>query len=119
MDLDKLFDKKNITASSKNLYMKNLARLNGGKPIKNMTFLKDHTKIEELLSKYKENTKRSYYISIVSLLKGLCDQNENSKVYKKLYHIYFEKMEQLNKSLKTNNEKTEKEKENWISYDIT
>ena len=41
MDLDKLFDKKNITASSKNLYMKNLARLNGGKPIKNMTFLKD------------------------------------------------------------------------------
>ena len=36
MDLDKLFDKKNITASSKNLYMKNLARLNGGKPIKNM-----------------------------------------------------------------------------------
>ena len=117
MDLDKLFDKKNITASSKNLYMKNLARLNGGKPIKNMTFLKDHTKIEELLSKYKENTKRSYYISIVSLLKGLCDQNENSKVYKKLYHIYFEKMEQLNKSLKTNNEKTEKEKENWISQE--
>ena len=35
----------------------------------------------------------------------------------KLYDIYYTYMETLNKELKNNNEKTEKERENWISQE--
>ena len=41
LDLEKLFAEKNITLSSRDLYIKNLTRLNDGQPIKNIHFLKD------------------------------------------------------------------------------
>ena len=113
MDLDDIFTKKNITESSKNLYVKNLTRLNGGQPIKDLKFLADEASvIEGLNQKYKPNTVRSYVISIVSLLKCIDDKKSQ-----KLYSKYYPYLESLNKSLKENNTKTEKETENWISQD--
>jgi hypothetical protein len=116
LDLDKLFQEKNITSSSRNLYVRNLTRLNDEQSIKNINFLKDPQEIQKKLEKYKSNTRRSYYIAIVSLLKILSSQ-PNGKKYKKLYDIYYTYMESLNKELKNNNEKTEKERENWISQE--
>jgi hypothetical protein len=69
LDLDKWFSEKNITVSSKNLYMKNLKRLKDGNKAKNVTFLNDAELIQEKLAKYKPNTQRSYIIAIVSFLK--------------------------------------------------
>ena len=113
MDLDDIFTKKNITESSKNLYVKNLTRLNGGQPIKDLKFLADEASvIEGLNQKYKPNTVRSYVISIVSLLKCIDDKKSQ-----KLYSKYYPYLESLNKSLKENTTKTEKETENWISQD--
>jgi len=113
MNLDDIFTKKNITESSKNLYMKNLTRLNGGQPIKDLKFLADEKVVMEALSaKYKPNTVRSYVISIVSLLKCIDDKKS-----KKMYLAYYPYLEELNKSLKENVVKTEKETENWISQD--
>jgi len=114
-DLNTIFTKKNITESSKNLYIKNLTRLNDGQPIKNLKFLKDvgaiMTKLEE---KYKPNTQRSYIISIVSLLKTVC---EDKPSYKKLYNEYYTILDKMNKDLKDQTAKTEKEQENWIGQD--
>lgn len=113
MDLDDIFTKKNITESSKNLYVKNLTRLNGGHPIKDLKFLADEASvIEGLNQKYKPNTVRSYVISIVSLLKCIDD-----KKAQKMYAKYYPYLEALNKSLKENTTKTVKETENWISQD--
>jgi len=113
MDLGDIFTKKNITESSKNLYMKNLIRLNGGLPIKDLKFLADEKAvIEGLNAKYRPNTVRSYVISIVSLLKCIDDKKS-----KKLYSAYYPYLEALNKSLKENTTKTEKEETNWISQD--
>ena len=78
--LDKLRSK-NISDSSLELYTKNLLRLNNGKQIKNVNFLKDPASILEKISHYKPNTRRTYIISIVSLLK------EEPKL-KKLYDKY-------------------------------
>jgi len=113
-DLDKLFDDKNISQSSKTLYLKNLERLNGG-VLKNFNFLKDVEKVMEKIQKYKPNTQRTYIISVVSLLKSLCAIQP--KKYKKLYDKYYPYLENLNKELKSNTEKTDKEKENWIDQD--
>jgi hypothetical protein len=112
-DLEKLFAEKNITASSKNLYLKNLVRLNSGNEIKNFNFLKNEKEIQEKLEKYKPNTQRTYIISIVSLLKEL--STKEPRKYKKLYDKYFILLDKFNKDLKTNNDKSIREQENWIS----
>jgi hypothetical protein len=116
LDLEKLFAEKNITLSSRDLYIKNLTRLNDGQPIKNIHFLKDEQEIQAKLEKYKPNTRRSYYIAIVSLLKVFISQS-NGKKYQKLYEKYYSQMESLNKELKSNNEKSAKERENWITQE--
>ena len=112
-DLNELFTAKNITESSKKLYLANLTRLNGG-PIKNLKFLNDVEAIQEKLKKYKPNTQRSYIISIVSLMKSL---KEKQKKYAKLYDSYYAILDTMNKSLKDNTEKTEKEEKEWIGQD--
>ena len=116
LDLEKLFAEKNITLSSRDLYIKNLTRLNDGKPIKNIHFFKDEQEIQAKLEKYKPNTRRSYYIAIVSLLKVFISQS-NGKKHQKLYEKYYSHMESLNKELKSNDEKSAKERENWISQE--
>lgn len=112
-DLNELFTAKNITESSKKLYLANLTRLNGG-PIKNLKFLNDVAAIQEKLQKYKPNTQRSYIISIVSLLKSLKDKQ---KKFSKLYDSYYAILDTMNKSLKDNTEKTEKEEKEWIGQE--
>ena len=59
---------KGISDSSKKLYLANLKRLNGGVEPSNYKFLEDTKAIEEKIDKYSQNTKRTYYISIVSFL---------------------------------------------------
>jgi hypothetical protein len=110
---DSLFDGKVISDSSKNLYLKNLVRLNGGQPLKNLNFLKDVETIQKKLDELKPNTRRTYIIAIVSLLKSLIDQPK----MKKLYDRYYPSLEAINKDLKTSNEKTPKETDNWLSQD--
>ena len=112
MNIDELLSSKNITESSKNLYIKNLQRLNDG-PVKNLSFLKNIDSVMEKIEKYKPNTQRSYIISIVSLLRVLTDRPR----FKKLYDKYYEILLMMNKSLKTSNEKSLREKENWISQE--
>jgi len=112
--MNEIFTDKNITESSKNLYMKNLIRLNGGE-IKNFNFLKNEKEILEKLKKYKPNTQRTYIISIVSLLKSL--STKEPKKYKKLYTSYYSVLDEMNKNLKVNNEKSDKEEKNWISQE--
>jgi hypothetical protein len=108
MDYDIFVNKPNISASSRKLYTFNLTKLNGGKPITNLKFLGNDDilgKIEAL----KPNTRRTYLISIVSALK---DRPEAK--YKKLFVKYYSILEQLNKELKNNTEKTPRVKENWL-----
>jgi len=111
MENSKLFQSlkdKNITESSLKLYLNNLRRLNGGEFPKSFSFLKDVDAILERIKDYKPNTQRSYIISIVSLLK------QEPKL-KKLYDKYYTILMKFNKELKTNNDKSETQKENWIS----
>jgi hypothetical protein len=101
---------KNITESSLKLYLNNLKRLNGGEFPKSFSFLKDTDKILADLEKYKPNTRRSYLISIITTLK-------HDPKQKKLYDKYYEHLEKYNKDGAVNNEKSETQKENWISQD--
>ena len=113
--LEEVFEGRNITETSKKLYLANLKRLNGGEVPKNFKFLCNVEEIQEKLNRYKPNTKRSYIISIVSLLKML--KEKQPKKYKKLYDDYYAILENLNENLKDNTTKTEKEETEWIGQD--
>ena len=112
IDLGNIFASKNITQSSQSLYERNLKRLNDGNEIKNVHFLKDKEVILEKLEKYKPNTRRTYIISIVSLMKCLIETNPTNKQYKKLYSLYYSVLDEMNANLKTANEKTD----NWTHF---
>jgi preprotein translocase subunit Sss1 len=100
-------EKRGLSKSSIDLYLKNLLKLNDGKPFTNLNFLKSISNIEDKIKKFKPNTQRTIYISIVSSLKGL-----NEKLYKK----YYDMMININNSIKDNpiNEKSEIQTKNWI-----
>lgn len=102
--------KREISETSKNIYSKNILRLNDGNEIKNYNFLKKVDNILNKINHLKPNSQRTYLISIVSTIKGL-------KNFEKEFKIYYTKMMELNKELKVNNEKSETQKENWISQE--
>ena len=114
MDLNEIFAIKKINERSKKLYINNLVKLNDGKQIKNFNFLNNSDIIMDKISNYKQNTQRNFIISIVSILKCLLVDN---KKYQKLYDKYFIILTELNKNLKDQTNKTDVEKENWITQE--
>ena len=112
----KLLNDKKLAQSSVKLYLRNLEKLNDNAPLKNLNFLKDTEKITGKLTKYKENTKRGYLISITSVL----SLDKSSKPKQKLYDDYFKLMMEKNKELKAvegSNEKSETQEKNWLSQE--
>lgn len=117
LDLAKQFtDKKKLAPTSIKLYLRNLEKLNNNESLKNFNFLKDPTAIVKKLEKYAENTKRGYLISVTSAL----SLDTTTKPKKALYDQYFALMMEMNKKLKaeeSNNEMSDKQKENWLTQD--
>lgn len=105
--MDSFFSDK-LSDTTKSLYRRNLVRLNGDKPFKNLKFL---AKTKEILAKLEAmvpNTQRTYLISIVSVAKHVED--------KKLYDFYYPLMMKINKELQSNTRKSKTQDENWMSH---
>ena len=103
-----LFLNGKMSESSKRLYTHNLKRLNDNKEITSFSFLKNTDKLMELLPK-NDNTRRTYIISIVVCLK-------DRKGFKKQLQFWTSKMDEINKLLKTSNEKTDRYIENELTW---
>jgi len=110
-----LKEKKQLSDSSIKTYLRNLTKLNKDEMFKNFNFLKDVDVILRRLSAYKENTKRNYLISIVSVL-SLSEKPAVKKLYNKYYDLMMKKNEEINKDVNPN-ELTDTQEKNWISWD--
>jgi hypothetical protein len=99
-----------LSEGSLKLYEANLKRLNNGNEIKNLNFLKDTESIIKQIKEKKDTTARSYIIAICSILK-------NDLRMQKQYDIYYKLLIEYNDKLKTNNTKSEKQNEEWISQE--
>lgn len=104
MNIDEIFKCKNISKSSLDLYKTKLTILNDNKPIKNLNFLYDYDKINDKIKDLKPNTKRSYIISIASILKCVISGDKAPKKLKTLYEKYGKLLEEYNTSLKDQTE---------------
>jgi predicted nuclease with TOPRIM domain len=116
--LNELYKNKDITDSSKSLYINKLLALNNKKPIKNLNYLLDIEDIKSKIAKFKNNTQRSYIVSVCSILK--CYLNSNSKVnhkFKKTYDEYIKLLNNYNELLQDATAITDTEKTNWITVD--
>lgn len=99
-----------LSEGSLKLYEANLKRLNKNQEIKNLNFLKDTESIIKQIKDKKDTTARSYIIAICSTLK-------NDVKMKKPYDIYYNLLIEYNDKLKTNNTKSDKQNEEWISQE--
>lgn len=115
-----LFEKlksKNLSDSSIKLYIRNLEKINNNTPLLNLNFLNKIENVKSFIDKYSINTQRSFYISIVSCL-GLFKQD--SKALLKMFSIYYEKMLEINKQIKSidTNVKSETQNDNWVDFSV-
>lgn len=101
LDLDEIFDKKGVSASSKNLYKKNLTRLNDNQPITDIKFLSRPATIMKKIGDFKATTQRTFIISIISLLSQIPKT-------KKLYDKYYELLLKINDQIKSDNDANNK-----------
>ena len=109
MFLNQIFDNKErpISDGSKKLYTANLTKLNDGNDIVNFIFLKKPSVVMKKIEHLKPTTQRSYIIAICSVI--------NNNVPKKLYDEYYIILMDFNRSLKDRTDKTETQKENWMT----
>lgn len=105
-----LIDGGNRKESTIKSYESRLKTLNNGKDVDNLAFLYNYDVILEKIQKYKITTQRNFIISIVSVLK-------NTKTMKSMYDKYSKLLDHYNTELKTNNTKSETQKDNWISQE--
>ncbi len=104
-----------LTDSSVKLYVRNLEKLNGNRPLNNLNFLKKYADIMDKLKDYKGNTQRGFLISIVSSLSSFRGERGIDALLKR----YYKTMIDLNKSLNDvnhNGMKTETQNANWIDW---
>lgn len=111
-NLKEKLQEKGLSESSVKMYLRNLEKLNDSKPIKNLTFLKKPEVILEKIKDKKDNTRRSYLISIVSVLGVL---EKDSPLYKKYHNLMLEINNEIKK--KPTSEMSETQSKNWKKWD--
>ena len=109
--LDKIFDARenSISDSSRKLYTRNLKALHGDGEITSLDFLNDVESICKKISHLSDNTKKSYIISICTVLKNSNKQD--------LYDLYFSLLKDFNSKLSVNISKSDKQEQNWLNQD--
>jgi integrase len=110
-----LMTERKVAESTANAYIKSLYAINGKKSFKNLAFLKDTESVERKISEYAETTQRALFATIVSVL----SLYKTKPGFKKPYSHYYELMMKRSGEGRADaekNEKTEKQKENWLSW---
>ena len=108
---------KNVAESTADAYLRSLQILNGKKPFKSLAFLKNTDKIVDFLKGYADNTQKALLATITSVLSMFKEKTP----YKKAYQFYYERMmgkvDDMRKDETKPTEKSEKQKENWLSWE--
>lgn len=102
-------EKKGLRETTISNYMRHLKTANCNKNFDSLVFLKNITKVEECMEKYKDSSKQALYTAICSVLK----MYEKDDLHKK----YFDRLMEHASNAEKTHDKTEKQKENWMEWD--
>lgn len=109
-----LVEKKGVSQSTANAYLRMLTVLNDKVPFKSLAFLRNKDGILNKLSSLADTTQKTNLGAIVSVLSTMSDK----PTYKGLHKFYLETMmDKIKSTPASNNEKSEKQKDNWIDWD--
>jgi len=111
-----LISEKGVADTTAAAYIRSLYYLNGKKPFKTLTFIKDTEGIQKVIDGYAENTKKALLATIVSVLSLFKDKPTYKKVYQHYYEKMSEKVAEMKQTDTDASQKTEKEAENWIEW---
>lgn len=101
---------RNVSDNTIKLYLFQLRQINDGE-IENLKKFENIPYVMDKLKKFKINTVRTKVIAIIAMLKAFPDQKD-------LQDKYAEIVANINKETNlTSNEKTDKQKENWVTKD--
>lgn len=117
MALHKEFkDKREVADSTASQYIRTLYSLNNSSPFTNLAWLKNKAAVAQRLSEFAESTQKSILAVVVSALSLVKDK----PTYKKIYAYYYSEMMSHANALREKDStiKTEKQEENWLSWDI-
>ena len=119
MDIKKILqeEKPDVSINTIKAYYTNLNKINkmitNQKEIKNLDFLTDSKKVLEVLSNLTNHTIKNNLVSVVVIL------GSNKAKYKDIIEEYNQEIKKLQAKIADkydDNEKSEKQKENWIDY---
>lgn len=97
------------------VYIRNLRTLNGNADFKSFGFLTKTKDIEERMSKFADNTRKTMLGTVVSIL----TPKKDNRYYNRCYTHYKRRLDEMWKASKERDtgEKTEKQNANWVSWE--
>jgi hypothetical protein len=106
-----------LTDQTATLYIKVLSALNDKKPFNNLAFIKKTPEVLARLAPYAKTTQKTMLASVCSVLK-LNQSITGMKKALKIYQAQFDTLSaELRGGAKPTSEKTEKEEQNWVSWE--
>lgn len=118
LNLEKeLMKTRKVAESTAHAYIKSLYALNKKKPFKNLTFLKKVSEVESVIAEYAESTQRGLLATITSVLSMYKDKAGYKKVFQHYHDKMMERVEEKREEEKEGVVKTDKQTENWLSWD--
>jgi sugar-specific transcriptional regulator TrmB len=108
-------EKKKLSDTSIEVYLRNLKKLNDNKEMSDPTFkfLEDSKSIVSKLESFKETTKRNYLISIVSIL----SLYPELKALHDTYHALMMTKKAEISEVQSTGTKSDTQEENWVDWD--
>jgi len=110
-----LIAERNIAETTAKQYIQTLFKLNGGKNFTSLGFTRKTDEIQKVIDTYAPSTQANQYAVLSSVLRLVKDK----PAYKKAYNHWNGKTSKAHseKAKEDPHEKTEKQEENWISWD--
>lgn len=116
--INEIKEKKKISDSTATAYIRVLYKLNNDEPFNNLNFIKNKDEIMAKIEALKSDNTKKMYLSCLSSILNL--DRFNNKPFLKAKQVYFSRMMEYAKAHneeENKNEKTEKQKKNWVEYE--
>jgi hypothetical protein len=112
---ERLKEERKLADTTVTQYLQTLFKLNNSKPFKNLAWTKKFEDVQKIIDSYAKSTQGNQYMVLTSALSLFNDKT----AYKRPYNYWRDKMMEARKERDSmpENTKTEKQEENWLTWE--